>query len=104
MTLELTLLERDKIPLGTGSPNRHGQSMRGGIRKVLRLIEQAPTIDAVQVVRCKDCRYRFTRHCSMFHEEQTYNEDDGYDWIEHDYTSDDGFCDEGERRDGEDDD
>ena len=63
--VKLTLLERDKIPLnivqrysfGTESPNRHGQSMRGGIRKVLRLIEQAPTIDAVPVVRCKDCKH-----------------------------------------------
>lgn len=62
---QLALLERDKIPLtivqrysfGTESPNHHGQSMRGGIRKVLRLIEQAPTIDAVPVVRCKDCKH-----------------------------------------------
>ena len=40
----------------------------------------------------------------MFHEEQTYNEDDGYDWIDHDHTHDDGFCDEGELKDGEADD
>ena len=63
--VKLTLLERDKIPLniverysfGTESPNRHGQAMRGGIRKVLRIIEQAPTIDAVPVVRCGDCKW-----------------------------------------------
>lgn len=66
--VKLALLERDKIPLtiverysfGTQSPNRHGQSMRGGIRKILRLIEQAPTIDAVPVVRCKDCKYAYS--------------------------------------------
>lgn len=51
---------------------------------------------AVPVVRCEDCKNRFTTHCPMRHEEQTYNEDDGYDWIDRDHTSDDGFCDQGE--------
>lgn len=63
--VKLALLERDKIPLsvkerngfGTESPNHHGQSMRGGIRKIMRIIEQMPTIDAVPVVRCKDCKW-----------------------------------------------
>lgn len=53
--VKLVLEERDKIPLevverysfGVPSPNKHGQAMRGGIRKVLRLIEQAPTLDYV---------------------------------------------------------
>ena len=44
---------RDKIPVeivqrysfGVPSPDRHGQSMRGGLRKALREIEQAPTLD-----------------------------------------------------------
>lgn len=55
--VKLVLEERDKIPLevverysfGVPSPNKHGQSMRGGIRKVLRLIEQAPTLDYAPV-------------------------------------------------------
>lgn len=64
-------------------------------------IDYADTVDAVPVVRCRDCRYRFTSSCPMFHEEQTYNDDDGYDWIDHDYTHDDGFCDEGKPKDGE---
>lgn len=57
--------ERDKIPLeiverysfGVPTPNRHGQAMRGGIRKALRCIETSPTVDAVEVVRCRDCIY-----------------------------------------------
>ena len=48
------LEERDKIPLtiverysfGVGTPNRHGQSMRGGIRKALRCMEETPTANA----------------------------------------------------------
>lgn len=58
------LVERDKIPLevvqrysfGVPEPYRHGQAMRGGIRKALREIETSPTVDAVEVVRCKDCK------------------------------------------------
>ena len=49
--------ERDKIPyeLVSEKPFKHGNSMRGGIRKALHCIEQAPTVDAVPVVRCKKC-------------------------------------------------
>ena len=56
--------ERDKIPrtiitalyeFGAEKPYRAGDQMRGGIRKALRCIEQAPTVDAVTVVRCEKC-------------------------------------------------
>ena len=51
------LAERDTIPyeLVSEKPFKHGNSMRGGIRKALRCIEQAPTVDAVHVVRCEKC-------------------------------------------------
>ena len=58
--------ERDKIPrtvstapyeLGTEKPYHAGDQMRGGIRKALRCIEQAPTVDAVPVVRCRECKH-----------------------------------------------
>jgi len=55
-------------------------------------IARVPGIDAVHVVRCKDCAKHGGYHCPMFFEEQTYNYDDGYDWIDHDNTTDDGFC------------
>lgn len=59
------LRERERYPaevaerysFGVKLPNRFNQAMRGGIRKALRIAETAPTIDAVAVVRCKDCRY-----------------------------------------------
>ncbi len=38
--------------------DRFKQAMHGGIRKALHEIETSPTIDAVEVVRCKDCLYR----------------------------------------------
>ena len=59
------LVERDKIKtevverysFGVPTPYRHGQAMRGGIRKALREIETSPTVDAVEVVRCEDCKH-----------------------------------------------
>ena len=90
--------ERDKIPLIINTEryipnwqeNRHGNAMRGGIRKTLRIIEQAPAVDAVAVVRCKDCKYRRTARCPMWFEHYHSDQDD--------YTEDDGFCHCGERR------
>ena len=86
--------ERDKIPyeLVSEKPFKHGNSMRGGIRKALRCIEQAPTVDAVPVVRCKDCIRRYdTDECPMcFLIEGKYYE----------YTNENGFCDRGERKEG----
>ena len=54
-------------------------------------IADAPTINAVPVVRCKDCIRRYdTDECPMcFLSEGQYYE----------FTRDDGFCDRGERKD-----
>ena len=53
-------------------------------------IEEMPTIDAVPVVRCKDCIRRYdTDECPMcFLIEGKYYE----------YTNGNGFCDRGERK------
>lgn len=64
---ESILRERDNIPLMVPvasyelvmeKPFQHGNSMRGGIRKALKCMEQCPTIDAVPVVCCRECKYR----------------------------------------------
>lgn len=57
----------------------------------LPLVDEAPTVDAVEVVRCKDCIRRYdTDECPMcFLSEGQYYE----------FTRDDGFCDRGERKD-----
>lgn len=54
------LKERDAIPtttterygFGVEVPYNHGNSMRGGIRKALRCVEQTPTVNAL-VLPCK---------------------------------------------------
>ena len=55
-------------------------------------IEEMPTIDAVPVVRCKDCIRRYdTDECPMcFLIEGKYYE----------YTNENGFCDRGDRKEG----
>lgn len=54
-------------------------------------IENTPTIDAVPVVKCRECRYRYTMNCSMYYECARC----GGQW---DWTTDDGFCDRGQRK------
>ena len=60
------LEERDKIPRTIATapyepwaekPYHAGDQMRGGIRKALRCIEQSPTVDAVPVIRCRECKH-----------------------------------------------
>ena len=55
-------------------------------------LNNAPTIDAVPVVRCKDCIRQYdTDECPMcFLIEGKYYE----------YTNENGFCDRGERKEG----
>lgn len=72
--------------------------------EAISIVDRRQTIDAVPVVRCKDCWKRGGYHCPMFYEEMTCCDDDGYDWADHDNTEDDGFCHCGERMDGEPDD
>ena len=58
----------------------------------IAILKAIPTIDAVPVVRCKDCIRRYdTDECPMcFLIEGNYCE----------YTNENGFCDRGERKEG----
>ena len=61
-------------------------------------------IEALQidVVQCKDCKHRETDDCPMYWVEWLVIEDcDGYaddKYIVHDYTTDNGYCNYGERK------
>ena len=61
-----------------------------------KAVEEAPTVDAVEVVRCKDCKHweKETGSCT---EHPTYY-DHGMDWYIYD---EDDFCSCGERKDDE---
>ena len=60
--------------------------------KARKLIEDAPTVEAVEVVRCKDCRHmeksQYGRYCQI--------------WGMYNGHGDDGFCCYGELEEGAD--
>ena len=59
-------------------------------KSVLRIVDEQATVDAVEGVRCKDCKKRYNpKECPMC--VFVYGE-------QHDVTNDDGYCDRGERR------
>lgn len=69
-------------------------------KRFVKAIMQAPTIDAVPVVRCRECIHRGTYECPTTQEDYYYDDDDGSDYVMRDYTEDDGFCHKGEKMDG----
>ena len=82
-----------KIPKGTVTDVK----LRG-VPAIIELIEKQPIVDAVEVVRCKDCKHR-----SKLASEDSYGVED---WVcNHDcgcaQCNDDDFCRYGERKDYE---
>lgn len=61
--------------------------------KVLDVVDNAPTINAMQVVRCKDCRWgrEACGNIECFVDSNIPTEYHGYEW----------FCPNGERKDNE---
>ena len=66
--------------------------------KVLEWIEQAPTVDAVKVVRCQDCKHAWIHPCRY-----VYCHRDGRNAYEMTFNID-SFCSYGERKEGADND
>lgn len=91
----MRLIDADDLGVGRCSKDVLPAAYCAGWNGLLGLIEKAPTVDAVPVVRCKDCKYsckdRNGRTC------------EGY-WYELSEfavpVEDDGFCSYGERKDG----
>ena len=100
----MRLIDADRLnkPIYAEEDNITGSGMsydeicgyNDGIDIAWNKIDQAPTIDAVPVVRCKDCIRRYdTDECPMcFLIEGKYYE----------YTNENGFCDRGDRKEGAD--
>ena len=98
----MRLIDADRLnkPIYAEEDNITGSGMsydeicgyNDGIDIAWNKIDQAPTIDAVPVVRCEDCIRRYdTDECPMcFLIEGKYYE----------YTNGNGFCDRGERKEG----
>ena len=101
---KMRLIDADRLnkPIYAEEDNITGSGMsydeicgyNDGIDIAWNKIDQAPTIDAVPVVRCKDCIRRYdTDECPIcFLIEGKYYE----------YTNGNGFCDRGEPKEGAD--
>lgn len=61
-------------------------------------LQDTPTIDAVPVIRCKDCKHRGGYHCPMYHTETSLDDLDGFDDYNVDRTDNNGFCHRGEKK------
>ena len=71
----------------------------------VRFLKKQLIIDAVPVVRCRECKHRSTEDCPMYFHSSYWHE--GYEEYvddDTDHTEDDYFCQEGERKEGADND
>ena len=67
------------------------------------MIRKRLTIDAVPVVRCRECKHRYTENCPMYFHDFYWLEGYGeYVDDDTDHTEDDYFCPKGERKEGAD--
>ena len=82
------------------------EGAKAGYREIF-MVDGMPTIDAVQVVRCKDCVHAVditnltvANRCGMGQKNcMRQRGDDGFGFAGVSVVYPDGFCDEGERRD-----
>lgn len=83
------LLEKEDATVVRAGGRGCGKSLLVACKSYLHLaVEAAPTIDAVPVTRCKDCKYHNKAPCPMR--------------LSLNWTEDNDFCSYGEKRDEED--
>ena len=105
--MKLCDLDEIKIQVKRQYEDCHGYSgnkkaiYREAILAVRSILHSAKTIDAVPVVRCRECIHRYTENCPMFFHASYWHE--GYEEYvddDTDHTEDDYFCPEGKRKEG----
>ena len=97
----MRLIDADALGVGRCSKDILPDAYCAGWNGLIELIEKAPTIDAVPVVRCRECKHRSTEDCPMYFHSSYWHE--GYEEYvddDTDHTEDDYFCQEGERKEG----
>lgn len=89
----MRLIDADDLGVGRCSKDVLPAAYCAGWNGLLGLIEKAPTVDAVPVVRCQDCKYWQDNNDGYPHEECRWG---------HGETPDaNDFCSYGERKDGD---
>lgn len=72
----------------------HLDNLAEGFTEADRIIQKIPTVDAVEVVRCRDCKHRGTDYC-IFHIKGEPADEELLRKLDND------FCSYGERKDGD---
>ena len=94
MSKERRLIDANALELATYHIAQESEYARGWNDALYAAMINAPTIDAVLVIRCRECKYS--------HEDEIF----GNRWCESHYgcrkVKDEGFCDLGERKEGAD--
>lgn len=68
------------------------------LKDVRKSIDKTPTIDAVPVVRCKDCKYYYCMECVKPENVGTYWDEEAYDVPCYITVELDHYCSYGERK------
>lgn len=78
-------IDAEKLGIGTARPEAFVRPEYAlGWNSAIEIIKNAPTVDVVEVVRCKDCKCYKKHFCNEFG----------------DYVTDYEFCSRGEKREG----
>ena len=91
--IDADALQNILLPITTALEHEYG-SLGGAVSGCMKHIDNAPTIDAVPVVRCRECKYRFKNNG---HDKSGCPIIDTNIWMD-----DDDFCSHGERKEGAD--
>ena len=83
------LFGKSPNPRMTEAERHDAEVMYEALEKAIRGIKKMPSIDAVQVVRCKDCKHYKIGTDGLYY---CYNHDDDILW------QDDDYCSRGERK------
>ena len=98
----MRLIDADALGVGRCSPDLLPASYCAGWNGLVNLIEQAPTIDAVPVVRCWECKHRNTKKCPLVMVRFDMKPNGKIkEILEQNYVDADFWCKDGKRKDGE---
>lgn len=105
----MRLIDADKIGIGKANPDVfENKAYADGWNSAIEIINAAPTVDAVAVIRCKDCEYaeRYERidgtagyYCG--HPQNIFTYGEHWDRVFKPIKETDDFCSYGARKDEE---
>ena len=92
--IDADALQNILLPITLALEHEYG-SLGGAVSGCMKHIDNAPTVDAVPVVRCRDCKHRGTDDC-IFHIKGEPADEELLLRLDND------FCSYGERKEGAD--